>query len=58
MRVVVIGGMGNFGARICKRLSLEDGFTIIATGRRAGKNTAIRNVEFATLSYQSNVHPV
>jgi hypothetical protein len=31
MRVIVIGGLGNFGARICRRLSLEDGFKVVAT---------------------------
>ena len=35
MRVVVIGGLGNFGARICQRLARETGFEIIATSRRA-----------------------
>ena len=35
MRVIVIGGLGNFGARICKRLGLEAGFEVIATGRHA-----------------------
>jgi Saccharopine dehydrogenase NADP binding domain len=35
MRVVVIGGSGNFGARICRRLAGEPGLEIIATGRRA-----------------------
>jgi hypothetical protein len=34
MRVVVIGGLGNFGARICKRLVQESGLEIIATSRR------------------------
>src|SRR3984957_2259787 len=34
MRVVVIGGLGNFGARICQRLALESGLEIIATSRR------------------------
>src|SRR3984885_14967329 len=34
MRVVVIGGLGNFGARICQRLGLETGIEIIATSRR------------------------
>lgn len=34
MRVVVIGGLGNFGARICKRLAHEPGMEIIAAGRR------------------------
>ncbi len=34
MRVVVIGGLGNFGARICHRLVQEPGIELIATGRR------------------------
>jgi len=34
MRVVVIGGLGNFGARICKRLAQESALEIIATSRR------------------------
>jgi NAD(P)-dependent dehydrogenase (short-subunit alcohol dehydrogenase family) len=34
MRVVVIGGLGNFGARICRRLAQEPGLDIIATSRR------------------------
>jgi NAD(P)-dependent dehydrogenase (short-subunit alcohol dehydrogenase family) len=43
MRVVVIGGSGNFGARICSRLAREPGLEIIATGRRAadGERDAI-----------------
>jgi NAD(P)-dependent dehydrogenase (short-subunit alcohol dehydrogenase family) len=49
MRVIVIGGTGNFGARICKRLSLEDGFKIVATSRHAEKTTLARNVELAML---------
>jgi len=34
LRVVVIGGLGNFGARIVRRLGLEPGIELIATGRR------------------------
>ncbi len=34
MRVVVIGGLGNFGARICQRLAQEPGIEVIATSRR------------------------
>jgi NAD(P)-dependent dehydrogenase (short-subunit alcohol dehydrogenase family) len=50
MRVVVIGGLGNFGARICKRLSQEDGFEIIATSRQAEKSTPAANVEVTKLN--------
>lgn len=35
MRVVVIGGLGNFGTRICQRLAAESGLEIIATSRRS-----------------------
>jgi uncharacterized protein YbjT (DUF2867 family) len=43
MRVVVIGGSGNFGARICRRLARESGLEVVATGRRAAgsENRAI-----------------
>jgi NAD(P)-dependent dehydrogenase (short-subunit alcohol dehydrogenase family) len=34
-RVVVIGGFGNFGTRICRRLSEEAGIEVVATSRRA-----------------------
>ncbi len=40
MRVVVIGGLGNFGTRICRRLSREPGIEVIATGRHAVETTA------------------
>jgi saccharopine dehydrogenase-like NADP-dependent oxidoreductase len=34
MRIVVVGGLGNFGARICNRLAHEPGLDVIATSRR------------------------
>lgn len=34
MRIVIIGGFGNFGARICRRLAQESGIEIIAASRR------------------------
>jgi NAD(P)-dependent dehydrogenase (short-subunit alcohol dehydrogenase family) len=51
MRVIVIGGFGNFGARICRRLMQETGFEIIATSRRP--NTALESVETAALDMDS-----
>ena len=33
MRIVVLGGYGNFGARICRALSARDGVEVIAAGR-------------------------
>jgi NAD(P)-dependent dehydrogenase (short-subunit alcohol dehydrogenase family) len=52
MRVVVIGGLGNFGARICKRLSLEEGFRVIATSRQAAKTHPASNIELTTLDIE------
>lgn len=48
MRVVVIGGLGNFGARICKRLSQEKGFEIIATSRHR-QEAAAENIQTAVV---------
>lgn len=39
MRVIVIGGLGNFGARICQRLSQVAGLTVVAASRRPGSST-------------------
>jgi NAD(P)-dependent dehydrogenase (short-subunit alcohol dehydrogenase family) len=58
MRVIVIGGLGNFGARICRRLSLEEGLKIIATGRhsnecpRKGVETAVLDLADAGFEEQ------
>lgn len=52
MRVIVIGGLGNFGARICKRLSFEDGFKIVATSRHVEKTSTTKDVELATLDIE------
>jgi hypothetical protein len=35
MRVVVLGGHGNFGARICRALSNDGGIDVLAVGRTA-----------------------
>lgn len=43
MRVVVIGGLGNFGARICRRLAQEPGIEVIATSRRPTSQGEIIN---------------
>ncbi|MGY4494059.1 saccharopine dehydrogenase family protein [Pseudomonas sp. TE3610] len=40
MRIIVIGGLGNFGARICRRLAMEPGLELVATGRRPVSGTA------------------
>jgi len=36
MRIVVLGGFGNFGTRICRALAGNPGIEIIATGRNPG----------------------
>jgi hypothetical protein len=43
MRVVVLGGYGNFGARICRALAGDAGIEVIAAGRttRAGNSVRI-----------------
>jgi saccharopine dehydrogenase-like NADP-dependent oxidoreductase len=51
MRVVIIGGFGNFGARICRRLVQETGLEIIATSRRP--ITALESVKAAALDMDS-----
>jgi saccharopine dehydrogenase-like NADP-dependent oxidoreductase len=51
MRVIVIGGLGNFGSRICKRLAQEPRLEIIATGRRA--DSAWGSVKTAMLNTDS-----
>jgi saccharopine dehydrogenase-like NADP-dependent oxidoreductase len=53
MRVVVIGGMGNFGTRICRRLAHESGFEIIATSRRRSENGKPASIETAILDINS-----
>src|SRR5271170_2141447 len=56
MKVIVIGGLGNFGARICKRLAQEEGFKIVATSRHADKATTT-GVEFARLDIDDAAFP-
>jgi saccharopine dehydrogenase-like NADP-dependent oxidoreductase len=53
LRIVVIGGLGNFGARICKRLAEEPGLRVIATSRRGGSGRELTSVEIATLDMNS-----
>jgi saccharopine dehydrogenase-like NADP-dependent oxidoreductase len=49
MRVVVIGGLGNFGARIVKRLGLERGIEVLATGRNAQRTPVDSKIVYARL---------
>src|SRR4030095_3630227 len=39
VRVVVVGGSGNFGARICRRLAQVDAIEVVATSRRTGSDS-------------------
>lgn len=51
MRVIVIGGLGNFGLRICRRLASEPGIEVIAASRssRAGLHILNDGQNVATL---------
>jgi uncharacterized protein YbjT (DUF2867 family) len=40
MRVVVLGGYGNFGARICRALAADEGIEVIAAGRNPPESGA------------------
>jgi saccharopine dehydrogenase-like NADP-dependent oxidoreductase len=51
MRIVAIGGLGNFGARICKRLTQEPGLEVIATSRR--RHSQLESVKTAALDMDS-----
>jgi saccharopine dehydrogenase-like NADP-dependent oxidoreductase len=42
MRVVVLGGFGNFGARICRALANDAAIEVIATGRTARGNNSVQ----------------
>jgi NAD(P)-dependent dehydrogenase (short-subunit alcohol dehydrogenase family) len=53
MRVVVIGGLGNFGARICARLALESGIEVVATSRRVRDTGASRHSQTTPLDIDS-----
>jgi hypothetical protein len=54
MRVVVVGGLGNFGARICARLVQEPGIEIVATSRRTDKFAGSASVHTATLDISAH----
>jgi hypothetical protein len=54
MRVVVVGGLGNFGARICTRLAKEPGIKIVATSRRLTKERGPASVQTAILDISAH----
>lgn len=49
MRVVVLGGLGNFGARICRSLSEDESHEIIAAGRYATQSAGTITVNCASV---------
>lgn len=51
-RIVIVGGFGNFGARISRRLSQEPAIEVVATGRQA-RNHAPGGVGSARLDIDS-----
>jgi hypothetical protein len=53
MRVAVIGGAGNFGARICKRLALEPRIEVVATSRRTSNTGGWGNIQTVPLDIDS-----
>ena len=57
-RVLIIGGYGNFGSFIARRLSKEQDITVIIAGRSQEKGRALAqtlNAEWAVLDIQSNL---
>ena len=48
VRIVVLGGLGNFGARICRALAADQSLTVISASRRRGSAPAV----FAALNIQ------
>lgn len=55
MRIVVIGGYGNFGARICRGLAPDPALDVVATGRNpasAPRDFHERNIRTAALDIQ------
>ena len=54
MRVVVVGGLGNFGARICTRLALEPEIEIVATSRHMSKGGDPASIQTAMLDINAH----
>ena len=49
MRTIVLGGYGNFGARICRALAVDRALTIVAAGRRPTAESRPAEMAVATL---------
>src|SRR5882672_12316522 len=60
MRVVVIGGYGNFGARVCRGLAESPAMEVIAAGRHQDggrRGLADLNVQHARLDHSARDFP-
>jgi saccharopine dehydrogenase-like protein len=60
MRVVVIGGYGNFGARVCRGLAGSQGMEVVAAGRhpeRGQVGLADLNLQHARLDHSEHDFP-
>jgi NAD(P)-dependent dehydrogenase (short-subunit alcohol dehydrogenase family) len=57
MRVVVLGGYGNFGARICRELGGHPGIEVIAAGRNPPASLSEASVRTARLDLASGDFP-
>lgn len=57
MRVVVIGGYGNFGARVCRGLAGSPSIEVIAAGRHPDAVRGDPNVQHAQLDHSARDFP-
>src|SRR5689334_6914781 len=57
MRVVVLGGAGNFGARIVRALRTDPRLDLIAAGRRAQPVAGAEEVESAAVDITTSDFP-
>lgn len=55
-RIIVVGGTGNFGGRICRRLAIEPGVRVIATGR-AQRGSSSGDIDYARLDLDADKLP-
>jgi hypothetical protein len=53
MRTVVIGGYGNFGARICRALSMDPDIEVVAAGRAPDSAGLAEKIQTAKIDWHS-----
>ena len=51
MRIVVLGGYGNFGARICRALCERGGAEVIAAGRDPDHGQRMARLDFPRMDF-------